>query len=153
MTYTTNIILTEKYEVLKPVKVLLAGLAATAVMTIFMLIGSATGLLQINTGILLGALLGGHVALGWIAHLVIGCLFAFIYVMFFNHTLPVINDIFRGTLFGIIVFVFSEMTFFVINFTGVLTWDQKEGMALMVFGNCIAHLIYGAVLGAFFKNK
>lgn len=55
MTYTTNIILTEKYEVLKPLKVLLAGLAATAVMSLFMFIAPLIGLPDMNIGELLGS--------------------------------------------------------------------------------------------------
>lgn len=86
-------------------------------------------------------------------HFAIGIAFAFIYVMFFNHTLPVIKDVYRGAVYGIIVFLFSQMILTLISLAGFLSWDQKENMALMVFGNCIACMIYGAVLGAFFKNK
>lgn len=153
MTYTTNVILSGKYEVLKPLKVLLAGLAATAVMTGFMLLAPFIGLPKMNLGEFMGALLGGSMAAGWMAHVIIGIFFAFIYVMFFNHTLPVIKDVYRGMLFGIIVFVFSEMILTVVSLTNVVSWYQKESMALLAFGNCIAHLIYGAVLGSFFKNK
>src|SRR5437879_2674534 len=108
MTYTTNVILTEKYEVLKPLKVLLAGFIATGVMTIFMVIAPYIGLPKMNAGELIGAMLGGSVVAGWVVHFLIGIFFAFIYVMFFNHTLPVIKDVYRGALYGIIVFVFSE---------------------------------------------
>jgi len=153
MTHTTNVILTQKYEILKPVKVLLAGFAATGVMTLFMVIAPFIGLPKMNVAEILGALLGGNLVAGWMVHFIIGIFFAFIYVMFFNHTLPVINDVYRGAVYGIIVFMASEIIFTTISLTGILTWDQRENMALMAFGNCIAHLIYGAVLGAFFKNK
>lgn len=153
MTYTTDVILSKKYEALRPVKVILAGLAATVTMSGFMLIARALGVLQIDVGELLGALFGGNNAIGWVLHFAIGIAFAFIYVQFFNHTLPVISDVFRGALFGIIVFVFSEMVITVISLAGFLNWQQKESMALMAFANCLAHFMYGAVLGAFFKNK
>ncbi|MBP6732699.1 MAG: hypothetical protein KA149_11605 [Chitinophagales bacterium] len=153
MTKTTDIILSKKYEALQPLKVLLAGLGATAVMTAFMLIAPYIGLTDMNVGVLLGSFMGDSQALGWTLHAVIGIIMAFIYVQFFNHTLPVINDTFRGMLFGIIVFIMSQIAFTLISLTGFLSWDQKEGMALMVFGNCLAGMIYGAVLGSFFKNK
>lgn len=153
MTYTTDIILSKKYEALKPLKVFLAGLAATAVMTVFMIIEQFIGLPKVNAGELLGAIFNDNVALGWTLHFIAGIVFAFIYVQFLNHTIPVINDVARGLLYGIIVFVGSQIAFTLVNLTGALSWSQKEGMALMVFGNLLACMTYGAVLGAFFKNK
>lgn len=153
MTRTTDIIFSRKYEVLKPARVLLAGVGATAVMTAFMLIAPYIGLSEMNAGTILGSFMGDSQALGWLLHFVIGIIMAFIYVQFFNHTLPVINDTFRGMLFGIIVFIMSQIAFTLISLAGFLTWSEKEDMALMVFGNCLAGMIYGAVLGSFFRNK
>lgn len=153
MTHTTNVILTRKYEVLKPLRVAFAGLTATAAMTLFMVLAPFIGLPKMNVGELLGSFLGDNAALGWTLHFVIGVCYAFIYVMFFNHTLPVINDSARGALFGIIVFLFSQMLLTVISLAGALDWDQKESMAMMVFGNSLACFVYGGVLGAFFRNK
>ncbi len=153
MTYTTNVILTQKYEVLKPLRVLIAGFVATGVMTLFMIIAPLIGLPKMNFGEFLGALLGGSYVAGWFAHFAIGLFFAYLYVMFFNHTIPVIKDVFRGMCYGIIVFVASEIILTMVSLTGVVTWAQRENMAILAFGNCIAHLIYGSALGAFFKNK
>ncbi len=153
MAYTTDVILSRKYEVLQPLKVLLAGIAATAVMTVFMIVAQFIGLPKMNVGELLGELFAGNIIIGWSLHFVIGIIFAFIYVQFFNHTLPVIHDVFRGMVYGIIVFIGSQIIFTTVSLLGLLTWDQKESMALMVFGNCLACMIYGSVLGAFFKNK
>ncbi len=82
MTYTTNVILTQKYEVLKPLRVLIAGFVATGVMTLFMIIAPLIGLPKMNFGEFLGALLGGSYVAGWFAHFAIGLFFAYLYVMF-----------------------------------------------------------------------
>lgn len=153
MTHTTNVILTEKFEALKPLKVLMAGFLATGVMTAFMLVAPFIGLPEMNVGAFLGALMGDHMVLGWVMHMAIGIGLAFVYVMFFNHTIPVINDTLRGMLFGIVAFIIAQMILMIINLTGLLTWDEKQGVMLMIFGNCVAHMLYGAVLGTFFKNK
>lgn len=153
MTHTTNVILTEKFEVLKPLKVLMAGLLATGVMTAFMLIAPFIGLPPINIGEFLGSFMGNHIALGWALHFAMGIALAYVYVVFFNHTIPVIYDTLRGLLFGILAFMVSQAIIIAISLTGLLTWDQKQDMVLMIFGNCVAHMLYGAVLGTFFKNK
>jgi|ERR1043165_1026560 uncharacterized membrane protein YagU involved in acid resistance len=153
MTYTTNVILTQKYEVLKPLKVLLAGFVATGAMTLFMIIAPFIGLPKMNFGEFMGALLGDSMVAGWFMHFAIGIIYAFVYVMFFNHTIPVIKDVFRGMCYGILIFMASEIILTTIMMTREITWAQRENMAVLAFGNCIAHLIYGATLGAFFKNK
>lgn len=153
MTHTTNVILTEKFEVLQPLKVLMVGFLATAVMSAFMLIAPFIGLPPMNIADLLSSFIGNHDAIGWALHLAIGIALAYVYVMFFNHTIPVINDTFRGLLFGILAFMLSQSFLIFLSVTGFMSWEQKESMALMVFGNCIAHMIYGGVLGSFFKNK
>ena len=58
----------------------------------------------------------------------------------------------RGTIYGILIFVFSEVAFAVINIWGHLSFVDKQNMALMVFGNALAGMIYGTVLGAFFPR-
>jgi hypothetical protein len=137
---------------MKNSKVIIAGLSATAVMTVFMLIAPFLHLPEMNWGKMLGALLGGITALGWILHFLIGIFFAFLYAFIFNHWLPVINDTARGMVYGIIVFVFSEIVFQSISLSGFYTWEMKETMWLSVFGNMLACFVYGTVLGGVMKD-
>lgn len=153
MAHTTNVVLTGRYEVLKPVKVLWVGILSTLVMSAFMLLAPFMGLPDMNIPAYLAELTGGYMAAGWALHLAIGMGLAYVYVMFFNHTIPVINNTFRGMLFGILAFMFSQVVLFAVTLSGLLSWGEKESLAVLVFGNCIAHLIYGAVLGSFFSNK
>jgi len=129
------------------------GVAATAAMTVFMLIAPFIGFPKMNVGELLGAMLGNQMILGWLMHFIIGSVFALLYALIFNDVLPVINNTFRGALFGIIVFVFSEIIFTLINLLGHLDSRMKENMAMMIFGFMIACFIYGAVLGTLMKHE
>jgi hypothetical protein len=133
-------------------KILSAGLIATAVMTAFMLLAPFVGLPKMNVGVILGSVFNSE-AVGWGIHILIGILLTIPYVYFFNRWIPVENKFLRGTIYGILVFVFSEIVLTAANFTGHLSFFDRENMALMVFGNAIAGMIYGTVLGAFFERE
>jgi uncharacterized membrane protein YagU involved in acid resistance len=100
----------------------------------------------------LGSLFGHKEWIGWILHFAIGIFFAMVYMALGNKLIPVESKIARGAIYGIVVFVFSEIILTLINFAGFFHWDLKEEMALMIFGNSIACLIYGSVLGLFFER-
>jgi hypothetical protein len=134
-------------------KVLLAGIIATGVMTGFMALAPYIGLPNMNAGEILGSMFGGNKIIGWTEHVVAGIVFAFIYARFINRMLPVENDIARGAIYGILLFILSEIVFTVINVLGYLSWHQKESMALMIFGEVLVCLIYGSVLGMFIKKE
>ena len=138
---------------MKPGKILIAALVATAVMSGFMLLAQFVVLPTIDPGTLLGTLFGGNRYAGWVVHFLIGILMALPYVFFFNKWIPAENKFLRGTLYGILVFVFSEIVFTAINLLGYFnTFDQKN-MALMVLGNAVIYMIYGTILGAFFERE
>jgi hypothetical protein len=107
---------------------------------------------QINWGVLLGAMFGDITILGWVLHFLIGIFFAFMYALIFNHWLPVINDLARGMVYGIIVFVFSQIVLQAIMLGGFYTWEMKEAMWLSVFGNMLSCFVYGTVLGGVMKG-
>ncbi|MES2619549.1 MAG: DUF6789 family protein [Bacteroidota bacterium] len=134
-------------------KIMGMGVAATTVMTIFMLLAPFVGFPKMNVGELIGAMFGDSEVLGWIIHFIIGAVFALLYALIFNGWLPVINNTFRGALYGIIVFVFSEIIFTLINLLGHLDSRMKENMAMMIFGFMLACLLYGAVLGTLMKHR
>ena len=134
-------------------KILLAGIVATSVMTAFMALAPYTGLPNMNAGELLGAMFGGSKVIGWTEHFAAGIIFAFIYARFINEWLPVENNIARGAIYGIFLFILSEIVFTGVSFLGYLSWHEKESMARMIFGEGLACLLYGAVLGAFIKKN
>ena len=138
---------------MKYAKVIVAVLIATAAMTAFMLIAPLIGLPKMNMGELLGALLWDSKVLGWIAHVVMGIVFAFIYTTRFNQWIPVINYTLRGLLYGIVIYIMSQIVFTTINLLGEYTYDMKENMALASFGYMLAGMIYGATLGTIVKGQ
>lgn len=134
-------------------KVLLAGIIATLIMTGFMLLAPVIGLPHMNAGEILGSMYGGNRVLGWAEHFVAGIIFAFIYAAFINHLLPVENNVARGAIYGVLLCILTNTVFLIISFMGVMSWEQKESMALMVFGESLACLIYGSVLGMLITQK
>jgi hypothetical protein len=142
-----------KINAMNYIKLLTAALTATAIMTGFMIFAPVIGLPKMDVGTLLGEMFGGSKVVGWTVHVVIGLIMLLPYAFFFNHWIPVENKFARGAIYGILVFVFSEIVFFIVNFTGHLTSPDKEHMAMMVFGNALACMVYGTVLGAFFERK
>lgn len=134
-------------------KTFLAGLTATGVMSIFMIAAPLIGMPHVKIGVFLGAIAGGIKAVGWIIHFLIGIGFAFLYARFVNNSLPVENNIARGVIYGIGVFLFAQMVLFTFAFLNWLSVDLMQDMALSVFVNFLGHLIYGAVLGTFYPKK
>ncbi len=134
-------------------KVLLAGVTATLIMTGFMLLAPLMGLPKMNAGEILGSMYGGNNVLGWIEHFIAGIFFAFVYARFLNGILPVENNIYRGAIYGILLCILTDAVFVIISLMGFMTWTEKESMALMVFDETLACLIYGTVLGIFIKQK
>ncbi|MES2620525.1 MAG: DUF6789 family protein [Bacteroidota bacterium] len=133
-------------------KVIIGGITATAVMTVFMLLGPLFNMPRIDAGAMLGTLFNDNQLAGWTLHFLIGIIFAFFYALIFNGWLPVINHVARGAIYGIIVLVFSQAAFTVINLAGFFSWEMKEGMAMTIFGYMLACFIYGAVLGGVMKQ-
>ena len=131
------------------VKIITGGIAATAVMTLFMLGAPYMMLPGNDIGTLLGSLFGQSSAAGWALHFAIGIFFAYLYALALNEWIPVVNDYARGMLYGIIVFVFSEIVLTVVNLSGVFSEDMKLLMAKTMFTNLFAHFIYGLVLGGY----
>jgi hypothetical protein len=64
-------------------RVVLAGLAGTAAMTALMLTAPLMGLPPMDIGRMLGSMMGGNIALGWVSHFMIGVVLAFGYALFF----------------------------------------------------------------------
>lgn len=137
---------------MKTQKILVASLIATGVMMIFMLIAQFLVLPTIDPGIFLGNMLGGNKIAGWVVRILIGVIMAIPYVYFFNRWIPAENKFLRGTLYGILVFVFSEIVTSAIALLGCFNYQDLQNMSLMVLGNAVIYMIYGTVLGGFFER-
>jgi len=121
-----------------------AGLAGTAVMTVLMLMAPMMGMPPMNIGEMLGSMLGGITALGWVAHFMIGAILAVIYAAFFAQRLPGPPAV-RGMFFGLAPWLLAQVV--VMPMMGV---GFFSGSMLMAAGSLMGHLVYGAIVGAIY---
>ncbi|TAK33301.1 MAG: hypothetical protein EPO40_00500 [Myxococcaceae bacterium] len=119
----------------------LAGLAGTAAMTMLMLAAPRMGLPAMNIGHMLGSVMGGLDALGWMAHVMIGVGLAMGYAVAAQR-LPG-HGALRGTLYGVAPWLMAQLVVMPLMGAGLF-----GGSALGAMGSLMAHLVYGAIVGA-----
>jgi uncharacterized membrane protein YagU involved in acid resistance len=125
-------------------RAIVGGLAATAVMTVLMLMAPAMGLPPMNIGAMLGSVMGGSLFLGWMAHFVIGTMLAVIYAAVFTTRLPGPGFV-RGALYGLAPWIVAQLV--VMPMMGAGPFGGSFGAG---FGSLVGHLVYGAVLGGIY---
>jgi uncharacterized membrane protein YagU involved in acid resistance len=134
-----NIIMESKF-----VKAVLAGIVATAVMTVVGVLAPYMGLPKMNPAELLSGMLGVSPALGWIMHFMIGIIFASAYVYWFNPKVNIHSRFWKGITFGFAVFVFAQiMMFLMAKMMPGSSQSMQGNMVLMMIGSLIGHLVYG----------
>lgn len=123
-------------------KAIVAGLSGTAVMTALMLMAPMMGMPPMNIGKMLGSMMGGITALGWIAHFMIGTVLAVIYGALFASRLPG-SPAARGTLFGLAPWLLAQIAVMPMMGAGFFS-----GSALVAGGSLMGHIVFGATVGA-----
>lgn len=121
------------------------GLAATAVMTVLMLVAPMMGLPKMPTGNMLAGFMHVSVAVGWVMHFVIGTILAAGYILFFRALLPG-KDMVKGLLYSLIPFFAAQLMVMPMMGMGLFSSHAPQA-PLLVMGSLIGHLVYGAVLG------
>jgi uncharacterized membrane protein YagU involved in acid resistance len=124
-------------------RIILAGAAGTAVMTMLMLAAPMMGMPKMPIGEMLGSFLGVGSAIGWAMHGVIGLTLAGIYAVAVAERLPgpVAG---RGAIYGFLVFLMAQLVVMPMMGAGVFS----GGHVPMIMGSLVGHLMYGAVVGA-----
>jgi len=118
-----------------------AGIFGTLVMTVVGLwIAPLMGLPPMNPADMLAGAMGGSIGLGWMAHLMIGVVLAFIYAAVAGF-LPGAPGV-RGALFAIAPFLVAQ-----IMMMPMMGMPIFSGSVAMAMGSLVGHLIYGAVVG------
>lgn len=130
---------------MNPKRVVLAGLAGTAVMTALMLMAPLMGLPKMPIGQMLGSFLHIGSAAGWAMHFIIGVLLAAIYAVAFAAHLPG-PPAARGALYGFAVFLLAQLVVTPMMGGGVFS----GGNLPMIAGSLMGHLVYGAIVGAIY---
>jgi hypothetical protein len=127
---------------------ILAGIVATAIMTVVGVIAPYMGLPKMNPAEMLSGMLGVSPVLGWIMHFMIGIIFAVVYVYLFNPRVHIHSRAGKGLVYGIVVFVFAQVMMFLMSKLMPMPSDSMENdMVLMMIGSLIGHLVFGLFVG------
>lgn len=122
-------------------RALFAGLAGTTAMTALMLVAPLMGMPPMNIGKMLGSMLGGITALGWVAHYMIGAVLALGFASVLSERLPGPMAL-RGMLFSLGPWLMAQLVVMPMMGKGLFS-----GSMALAGGSLMGHLIYGAVLG------
>lgn len=133
----------------KLITILKSGFLATAIMTLFMLMAPLMGMPKMPIGEMLANFMHLPVALGWIAHFMVGTVLAAEYVLFFGPAFR-LNRFLSGALYSLIPFVLAQVMVMPIMGAGFFS-SNTPAPVLMVMGSLLGHLVYGLALG-FFAN-
>jgi uncharacterized membrane protein YagU involved in acid resistance len=121
--------------------IVLAGVAGTAAMTMVGVWGAPMmGLAPMNPADMLAGAMGGMLAAGWAAHLMIGIVLALGYAMVAAR-LPG-PAFLRGALFAVAPWLVAQLM--VMPMMGMPVFS---GSVMAAMGSLIGHLVYGAVIG------
>ncbi len=135
------------------IRTMLAGIAATAVMTVVMFVAPMMGMPKMNPAEMLSMTMGFSLTFGWIMHFMIGIGFAFSFLLIFSKLLSKIsNNILKGAIFGFIAFVLAQIGMAMMG----LMLDMPpmgDNMALMMAGSILGHVVFGVVVGLISNTK
>lgn len=122
-------------------KIALGGLIGTAAMTMVGVWGAPMmGLAPMNPAEMLAGAMGGMLALGWVAHFMIGLVLAIGYALVAKH-LPG-PAIARGAVYSLAPWLMAQLL--VMPMMGMPVFS---GSLMMAMGSLIGHLVYGAIIG------
>ncbi len=130
----------------KALQSLVAGIAATVVMTIVMMIAPMMGMAKMNPPAMVSGMMGMPIAVGWVMHFIIGIVFAASYVYFFRSILPIGNNVLKGVVFGIIIAILAKIGMTVMGaMAGGGTPETEGSMVPMIMALVLGHVIFGIV--------
>jgi len=122
-------------------RAVLAGMIGTVVMTaVGLWMAPLMGMPPMNPAVMLAGAMGGNLALGWMAHFMIGITLAAGYALV-GSALPGPGFV-RGALYGIAPFLMAQIL--VMPMMGMPLFS---GSAAMAMGSLLGHLIYGGFVG------
>lgn len=125
-----------------------AGITATLVMTFFMFVFPPMMGMHMNMPEMLANMLHLPLIVGWMIHLMMGTMFAFLYVLLVGRWFASLTWWLRGAAFGLVVYIMAMIGFKVMGAMGMMT--PMAGMAIVMVG--MLHIIYGIAVAAFFRE-
>ncbi len=120
----------------------LAGIIGTAVMTAVGLhVAPLMGIPPMNPADMLAGQMGGSAVMGWIAHFMIGVIFAVVYAVVAG-SLPG-PVVVRGALFALAPWLLAQ-----VGVMPMMGMGLFSGAMNLAMGSLIGHILYGGVVGA-----
>ena len=99
-----------------------------------------------NIGEMLGSMMGGITALGWMAHFVMGLMLTVGYALVFVGRLPGPYPV-RGMIFSLVPWLMAQVVVMPMMGSGFFS-----GSMLAAGGSLMGHLVFGAVVGAVYGS-
>ncbi|WP_432410833.1 DUF6789 family protein [Rasiella sp. SM2506] len=133
-------------------KSIIAGIVATLIMSIFMMIAAMIGMPKMSPPEMLSGMMGASIVVGWILHFVIGIIFALMYVYIISSWLIKIgNIVLKGVVFGIIAFVIAQVSMALMGM--VMDVPQPDGnIILLAIGSLVGHIVFGIIVALIAKK-
>ncbi|MDZ7803536.1 DUF6789 family protein [Thiohalophilus sp.] len=126
---------------------LMAGLTATVVLSILMVLKGMMGLMpDLNVIAMLSAQMSSGAAMGWLAHFMIGVIgYGLAYSLVFGN-LPLGGHGLRGIILGVVGWLVMMVVLMPMMGGGLFGTAMPSGMMVPV-ATLVLHAIFGAVLG------
>ena len=133
----------------KMIKGGVAGLIATIVLSVMMMIKTKMGMMpELDIIHMLASKMGGATSMGWIAHFILGIVVYGVGFSIFHKILPGNSLLVKGIIIGVIGWLLMMVVF--MPMMGVGFFGLSLGIMAPVM-TLILHAIFGAVLGLSYK--
>ncbi len=127
-----------------PSRAVFAGIVATAVMSLLMVMAPMMGLPRMSLPGMIATWTGVPIVLGWVIHFGVGSVLAVLYAGLFAAHLHGPGPV-RGMLYALLPWIVAGVV--VMPMMGIGVFGGSTGMAI---GSLIGHLVYGLVLGGIY---
>lgn len=135
------------------IKSIIAGMLATAAMTLFATGAPLMGMPEMNVPKMLAGTMGTPTIIGWAAHFMIGIILALGFAVIFYSKLPG-SGVVKGLIFSLIPWLMAQLIVMpMMAFLNSMPFSSGifSGSIVMAMGSMLGHLVYGLVLGLTYK--
>ncbi len=126
-------------------RAIIAGLVGTAAMTMLTLMAPMMGMPEMNIANMLSNFMKLPAVVGWVAHFMIGVIWAIVFVSVFVGKLPGAPWL-KGVLFSLGPWLLMQIMASPMMGMGVF-FSSSSAPMMMVVGSLMGHVVYGAILG------
>ena len=137
----------------KPIQSLIAGIVGTTVMTFIMSVAPEMGIPEADQPAMLAAIMGISITMGWLAHFVVGIIFAAFYVYLFSPIVTIDSKIIKGAVFGFFVSVLAQIMLVMMTSIISIMAPPVESTILLIIRSIMGHVVFGIYVALFAKDS